>query len=339
VTGPVGAGGRPTVLTVGGSAQMLTEFASTDPPLLVINTSNDLAWVSGDSSVGSSSGVPLEPGTSLPWAAGGQVWAVADPAAAAPITVYITSAAQRWDPSPAAIGAIVAAQLLAGGVPNVLVTDTVLASQNVNNGPPVVIDVHKYASLTVEINNVLATPQVITINYLDANGNAFDSTNFTIPGSIAAALILPVRTPKISVASDNVSGVIMTVYGSNRTVDKPRVSQRNMSKYATSSAGPWVANTPVDLGLTTIMDGLVTASIMWAATSTNTGVLCMTIGQTAGGINDMIPIVSTVDGQKIGSRNYVSRLFAHPVSPAHWWFIPGDATSATAFVGFTGGVS
>jgi hypothetical protein len=200
VTGPLATGGRLTTLAVGGQAQLLTEFAGGTPPLLIINTGTDLAWVSGDSSVGPASGVPLEPGTALPWTTPGIVYAVADAAAAAPIPLYITSAASAWTPSPATIAAEVSTALLAAGVPNVFLSASLLDA-DLSNLPAntLPLDVHKYASLQIAltVGGIVTTLTAQYVFYADAagteviesgtlscnSGSAGDAPSWTIPVS------------------------------------------------------------------------------------------------------------------------------------------------------------
>lgn len=139
-----GGGAKPYTLPIDGSGVLLTEYATPGQALLVINTSNtDVAYVANHSGVGATSGVPLEPGTALPWTEGGQVWASA-PGASAPIVVYITTAAAGWSPSPASVAAAVAAQ----GVP-LSYLDHDFGQFTLLHGTNIDIDVHLYASVFV----------------------------------------------------------------------------------------------------------------------------------------------------------------------------------------------
>ena len=201
MTGPLATGGRLATLAPGGPAQLLTEFAAgKDAPLLIINTGTDLAWVAGNSSVGPASGVPLEPGTALPWTTPGIVYAVADATAAAPIPLYITSAASAWTPSPATIAAEVATALLAAGIPNVFLSAQLL-NDDLSNLPAntLPLDVHKYASLQIALTpgGAVTTLTAQYVFYADAagtipiesgtlscnSGAALDAPSWTIPVS------------------------------------------------------------------------------------------------------------------------------------------------------------
>lgn len=144
------SGGRIVTLTPGQSAQLLTEYAGgNDNPLMIIN--NDVSagrvYVGADSSVSTRSGVPIDPGTSLPWTIAGEVWAIADPAAIGPVSIILTTAVSDWTPSPAAIAALVAAELLATGVPNVITEHTIANGDPIAASGQKAYDVSGYASV------------------------------------------------------------------------------------------------------------------------------------------------------------------------------------------------
>jgi hypothetical protein len=117
VNTPVQAGGGLPV-TVTQQGTLLTEYA----PVTVINTSTAArVLLANTSSVAPGNGVPLEPGTSYDWATEGNVYAVVDPAASVTTAqIVLTGSGGNWSPSPVAIGAAVAAQLLTTGVPQKL---------------------------------------------------------------------------------------------------------------------------------------------------------------------------------------------------------------------------
>lgn len=168
MSSPLAAGGQTFVLTPTGPAQMLTEYAGgPGSPLLLINTSTDLAWVAAHSGVGPQNGVPLEPGASLPWISEGQVWVIADPAAANPITVVATSAVAGWTPSPAAIAAATAIALAESGIP-ITASETVVA-YNANVSVPNSWNIANYNSIIVLVRN---NPAVIL--QLDSKGDVLD---------------------------------------------------------------------------------------------------------------------------------------------------------------------
>jgi hypothetical protein len=117
VNPPIQAGGGLAV-TVSQSPTLLTEYA----PVTIINTSTtSRIWLASNSSVSASNGVPLEAGTSYTWQTPGVLYAIVDSSALdSTVPVVLTGAGGDWSPSPVAIGAAVATQLLASGVPQKL---------------------------------------------------------------------------------------------------------------------------------------------------------------------------------------------------------------------------
>jgi hypothetical protein len=171
VTVPL-SGGRSFTLAPGAAPVLLTQYApgADDGGLLIINldVSAGRLYLGGDSSVSPNNGVPVDPGTAIPWTTAGQVWAVADPAAAANLTVVVTAAISTWTPSPAAIAAEVAAGLLASGVPNVLLEDQ-LGGGVVAAGGNLSFDVSKYASAQISIA-ALGPPATLLFQQLAPGG-------------------------------------------------------------------------------------------------------------------------------------------------------------------------
>lgn len=225
MTGPVVAGGaRNFVLTPGAAPTLLTEYAGGDQaPLSVINTSSVRVYLAADGAVAPSSGVPLDPMTSLPWSTAGQLWAIADPAGSGPAAVTITSAIDSWTPSPATIAAEVAAQLLATGIPPVYTATRLLGPAPVNNGDSVSIDVTNYSELIIN-----ADPCQIQVDQYDsAGGTLLDSEIVQTIGNIQ-----PVRMQLLgtSVTITNKVGARATinVLGTNRPPG-PRLDTRRMS--------------------------------------------------------------------------------------------------------------
>lgn len=152
------ADGKTVVLQPGASPVMLTEYAF--PGCLVINTAAaGLVWLGTGSGVGPSGGVPLEPSTSAKWTQNGQLWAMLDPAATASVTIVLTDRVDGWEQDPTVIAEITAQQLLASGIPPVLVQANLTHSTNPNQPWDVLAagaggltyDVSKYTSVIVQI--------------------------------------------------------------------------------------------------------------------------------------------------------------------------------------------
>lgn len=198
-------GGRTFTLPRGASAgTLITERgASSDEPLVLINRSQDSAWIGSDSGVGPSSGVPLEGGTSLPWTSSGPLYAAADPAAAGPVQLVASSAVDGWTPSPYALAGAVAAKMLATGVPNVLTTATVANGRLTANASQT-YDVSGYASVVVWA--------VASIKYEFQDGTDVDSD--IIQAGVPTRLAVVGTTLKITDASGGAN--TFYVIGSNR---------------------------------------------------------------------------------------------------------------------------
>lgn len=214
MTSPLAGGGQSFTLQPG-QAVMLTEYAAgPDAPLTIINTSSATVYVAELSSVSPSNGVPVSGGTSLPWTTPGQIWAVLDPAATAPATVVITGAVSAWQPSPYAIAAAVAAQLLEQGVPNVLRSAELFLGQSVSPGAPVSVDGSQYASATVYANPIppsIETPS-FTISQLDESGDVVAEEFVRGIAPVTIALV-----GKTVVASNNgTHAAYVNMTGSNR---------------------------------------------------------------------------------------------------------------------------
>lgn len=236
-------------LTPGLGPIMLTEYAGGDStPVQIINTdvTAGRVYLGSDSSVSSSNGVPLDPGTALPWTTPGQIWAIADPTAAGPIGITVTAAIGDWTPSPAAIAAQVAQELLLTGIPNVF-TETDLGNPEMNTP----IDVSGYASLTMTL--VQGSGGAETIPFYFSN----DPNGFGVP--IAADVLtanplfgVPVQARYLII--NGTAGIdIVDLVGTNRPSALGRPQSLGYSSsgfHATSGVINMVAGNSYGLGLT-----------------------------------------------------------------------------------------
>ena len=219
MTGPLGGGGRTISIPANGQAVLLTETAVVGTPVFLINTSADSLLYIGDSSaVGPSSGVPLEASTALPWSAGGTVWAAAAPGTADAVSLVITSAIDGWDPSPAAIAAAVAAELLAQGIPNVLVEEPIVngitLAPGATTNPPT--NVSGFASLVIFSEQMTPTvSERLLATQMDPNGNAVDTETISLPAFKGSAR-LAVTGTTIQFTNQTTDPVRIWVVGSNR---------------------------------------------------------------------------------------------------------------------------
>lgn len=240
---------------------LVTEYMPAGQRCLIINLGTSLVYLGTSSSVGPNTGVPLEPGTGLPWVASGnqQLYAVVA-AGGSPCTLTVTALAADWTPSPAALATAVALELLEQGIPNVFV-GTYLSS--VTPGAPV--DVSGYASIVLSffagakpdppnfpsVNEPYAArirfwgqdsnpllpflPQPRGLLYskvwsINTNSQASDPGRiFTVIPIPQLALVLPVRGPFMTIETFISGGGAATVagingFGTNRTIDQDTVT-------------------------------------------------------------------------------------------------------------------
>lgn len=246
MTGPLSGGGKTFTLPIDGDAVLLTETAVEGVPMLVINTSaNDLVYLGNSSGVSPASGVPLEAGTALPWIAGGEVWAVVAPGTTNTIAVVITSAIAGWEPSPAAIAAAVAAELLAEGIPNVLVENVIFSGTLASLGQTT-LDVSGYASVVIA-GDPTAPIGTATLRLqqspdpVQASITDVDTVTMNARGSLRLGL----SGHYLNVANlSAVTAVQITVVGSNRP-PLHRLDTRTDTATGDrwSAAGPFAAGT------------------------------------------------------------------------------------------------
>lgn len=210
-------GGRTFILTPGNAATLLTQNApGPDDPATVIssNVAGCRVYLSSDGAVSPSNGVPLDPGSSTPWTKDGTLYALPDPAGTAPATVTLTRAVDDWQPSPAAIAAQVAAQLLAQGVPSKLLFDTIEAGVTLPVAPAwsSPIDVSGYASLVLDFQLTGGvTPYGLGYRFLDPAGGVLD---FQYVSNWPA--IIPVVGPQIQLQINGTLTGTADLYGTNR---------------------------------------------------------------------------------------------------------------------------
>lgn len=248
MTGPVGDGGR--TFQVAQAAVLLTEYArqSDSDEVLVINLGNVRVWLAGNSSVAPANGVPLDPGTALPWSTSGQVWAVADPAATSAVPVLITSASNSWTPSPAAIALQVAQQLLETGIPNVYTESTVYDGTVPGSGTPsVTLDVSGFASIVViEAGSGGPRDSGVQVDWLSTDPAI---TDVICSDFVHGTMRLPCVSGKVKITNllGATQAITLKVLGTNRPTPRTRESNNEKIDHWSLSNNPWVASaTPVD---------------------------------------------------------------------------------------------
>jgi hypothetical protein len=243
----VPAGGALTyTLTPGKPARLLTQYAggSANAPLIINeDAAGARLYLASDSSVSPANGVPVEPGTAIPWTEPGQIWAIADPAVAVNATVVITNAVGDWTPSPAAIAAQVLAsglaasiavqtaqQIFALGVPNVLL-EKAIARDVIAAASSKSYDISGYASLVIFMarNGGLTTDPVnvgLTQTATTSAGSVTTEQQ-TINSQTQATIEWVISGDTLSVLNnDGAHALNVTIVGSNRPMTS-RLDARN----------------------------------------------------------------------------------------------------------------
>lgn len=195
------------------------------PGAIIYNSdSTNTVWISSNPSISSGQGIPLGPLGSLSWK-GGPVYAVAATGVTTGTLLNVTTDVANLD-NPVAIGAAVATQLLAKGVPNVLIGATL--NTGVITGAGGFTDwempgnVGSYASIALAITSPVN--QSLVLSWLDANGQTVVSQRYVMAASPQDAnslqLQLKVRSPRLRITFSG-GGLNATVnaYASNRDAD------------------------------------------------------------------------------------------------------------------------
>jgi len=213
-------------LQPGAAARMVTEYMPGDPGAQVINTAaTGTIYLGTSSSVQPSNGVPLPAGSSVQWVNEGQLWAIAGSDAIGPILLVATSCISSWAPSPEIIALTVAAQLLATGIPNVLLSRTLLNAAAVSPAG-VAVSVGAYATAIVKLTNSDGvTPKTCAYAYKDSVSGATVAAGILSCVGVAAFTNDP--TWELPVSADtlvltNVTGgaILATVLGTNRAGER-----------------------------------------------------------------------------------------------------------------------
>jgi hypothetical protein len=339
--------GKAFTLKPGGPAVELTEYAF--PGVLVINTATaGLVWLGAGSAVGPQDGIPLEPSTAAPWTRASPLFAVLDAAATAPVTLYMTASTSRWDPSPTAIGAAVAAQLLATGVPNVLVQDIIATNTVVPAGTGVAITgLNKYASIIALPGYDSRFAACIRLDWLvgGAGGQPVDTVfasavaEFPSGGPISSAvqpLALPVRGDTLlctKITAGAVLGMGIGVIGSNRPEpgNGRMLNDHQLARLMVTNQAAFVAGTPAPLinadggrNITGFNGEMVLDAFANVA-----GVFeCTYIQQNGALINGGNAIV----GIAVAANVHSQIRYNHPaLALAQWAFVPTPSLASGAF--------
>lgn len=224
-------GNATTLVVKPGPAQPLLD-ALPAGALIVNQDANNSVWVSDLPGVIPGVGFEIGVGGSLVWQKDGRpAYACVDTGVNTPVTLSVGSAVGDLQ-NPVAVGLAVARQLLLTGVPNVLVTDTIVDNLVINNGQfSPAYDVSNYASLIVELpNNTIIDNAVLIVSFQTIDGVNGEQYLITCPAdpffvglSLPFSTIIPVRgigSVKLFWRdSGGLASPSIRLVGSNRTIN------------------------------------------------------------------------------------------------------------------------
>lgn len=286
-------------------------------------------WVSNNNSVTPGNGVEIGPLATANWGKNGLCFAVVDTGVTTAIILQVSNDVTSLD-DPVAIASATAAALLAGGIPNVLVSTVIVAHETQLVGGTNTYDVSSFASVQlVPLNPGLIYPNIpwgINYSFNTRDGKVITEDSFGNQVSIPqASLSLRVDGPLLFIQNQSATNSIdYELYGSNRPQTLRSQSSRDSnlgshSQVPVNALGNYVINTPLYNGLcyarfaitTTVQQGL----FQLIASDGEVITLC-----------DYGEMVTSV-GQKTASK-----LIALPVSPYTLRYVSQVAGAATAVV-------
>lgn len=216
-------------------------------------------WLSANGAPGPGSGMRVGPKGSLSWTSGGPVFGAVDTGVTNPVTLTLSPNVGSLV-NPVDVGAAVAAQLLAQGVPSVflgevIATGTALPLVTAGNYGLVGLDVSRYASIVVTVRPLL-TAQISATCTDDGGGNlgSFDFP-LTYAGS-PVTFTIPVTGPKLDLNVASTAGTYSyIVYGSNRPTQGPRILNGYSQAIQQNFTQAFVAGTPAYFAQALVSNG------------------------------------------------------------------------------------
>jgi hypothetical protein len=206
-------------------------------------------WLSESGAPGPGSGMRIGPKGSLSWTAGGAVYGAVDTGVTTPVTLTLSPNVGSLV-NPVDVGVAVAAQLLATGVPSVLVGDivasgTAMPRLSFGNFGLLGLDVSRYASLTITVDT--ANRAQISATFTTAGGGNLGSFDFPVTRSDGSVtFVMPVTGPTLDLAVTQPTDVNVhsyTVYGSNRPTQGARILTGYSQNTTFGRTGAFVAGT------------------------------------------------------------------------------------------------
>lgn len=164
---------RVATLTPGESAELVTEYMPGRGET-VINTGLTTVYLGTSSGVTERNGLPLFPGTSVPWTLPGELWAIADPGGQSNGRVMVTSMVGGWN-NPAATAAAIAGLTLTvdGDVQLTGPIDVTGSTVNIGN----TVDV---SGSSVGVSGTVGVSGIGGVVNVDASGSTVDVSGSTV---------------------------------------------------------------------------------------------------------------------------------------------------------------
>jgi hypothetical protein len=317
-----------------GPAQQLTGSPLQRSATIVNRDSVNSIWIGSDRTVKPNLGVNIGPLGSAQWS-GQQLWACVDSNVSSSVDITVTDDVTNLD-NPVAIGAAIAAKLLATGVPNVLRQDVLVSFPGaITLGVGMFVDANnigQYGSLNLQLNGNLASVRLdfdfntpfVGIDYLTPEYFSNIDTTSNKP----ASWIIPVNAQSVRITNTGVNPCNVMMYGSNRAVNQIMILGHNAMPRRLHVIAPTVANTFLPFVSNDTEGDAITRfnrEIFVRCTTGNAGGF---IGYNYVGADGVI------------RQNYISKqaanadifsVVSHPLLPIVWGIFPSTSTVSSEY--------
>lgn len=287
-------------------------------------------WVSGNPTPGpTTGGMRIGPKGSLSWTAAGPLYGALESGVTTPVTLTLSSNVGSLV-NPVDVGAAVAAQLLAQGVPSVFLGDlvasgTALPSLGSSNWGLTGLDVSRYASIVVTVDTI-NTAQV-SATCLSTDGHDLGSFDFPVTHSVGSVtFVLPVTGPSLTLVLHSLQTTnSYAVYGSNRAVGGPRVLNGYSQNHVQQLSGAFVSGVRNDFTNPFPSNGRP-VYLRLMVSGTGAGMFGY-VGYSAAGVEESVDLVdSTLGATGIYGKETQKTLLLPPGLLQLYWF---PSTSAS----------
>ncbi|MHB1357032.1 MAG: hypothetical protein ACYCZF_13775 [Anaerolineae bacterium] len=304
------------------------------PGTIIINHDTvNTVWLSESANVAPGGGYKLGPLGNITWSKNSDVWACVDTGVTAPVTINLGNTIAGVV-NPVDVAAATASLLLAQGVPNVLILDTLYNGNLIDKA----LDVSKYSGLLI----TMYSPGVSTciLEFEDAlgiatnqfplrarNGGNTDRITFEIPVSGITASVIVGTAPANST---------INIRGTNRLIDKFSIKAPLSTMPAVLNyTGAATVNVPVDLagaGALSFLSSYTGKVRGYLSTTGNVAAAGNLIMVTAdlGGTLNPFNLTNTAGWESVLSGSYYNVMFefTHPVTPVSWRFTPDQTMTS-----------